>query len=269
MSSIIQNKIAPWNSILKSVIMKYKMESFRIPPMQLSTINHITQRPANRNVIFRGFVGGYKEQNFDLLDDEKLQECLKDLIQTSSIMLNSKLENDLLVISTDIRSNKVSQLKENPGCELCWWFPETGDQFRLSGNAYILPSPSINNNDFPFLMLSPYLNSSSISFDWEQERLKIWCNLLPEIRSSFIRPPPGQPIKNTDNNNNYLGKKLNAIGKDKNEKELIKNALENFALVIFKIDFVDRVQLNTEKRTTWEFREKEGNNEWTEVDVYP
>ncbi|CAG8468005.1 9076_t:CDS:2 [Diversispora eburnea] len=248
MSSIIQNKIAPWNSILKSVIMKYKMESFRIPSMQLSTINHITQRPANRNVIFRGFVGGNKDQDFDLLDDKKLQEYLKDLIQTSSIILNSKLENDLLVIATDIRSNKVLQLKNDPGCELCWWFPETGDQFRLSGNAYILSSPSNNNDDFPFSMLSSYLNSySSIPFDWEQERLKIWCNLLPEIRSSFIRPPPG---------------------KDKNEKELIKNALENFALVIFNIDFVDRVQLNIEKRTTWEFREKEGNK-WTEVDVYP
>lgn len=84
----------------------------------MSTINHKTQRPTNRNVIFRGFVGENEKK------DDELQKYLEYLTRISgapSISLNSKLENDLLVINTDIRTKKVSQLKNNSGCELCWY----------------------------------------------------------------------------------------------------------------------------------------------------
>ena len=38
-------------------------------------------------------------------------------------------------IVTDARSAKVPQLRENPACELNWWFPGSNEQFRISGRA--------------------------------------------------------------------------------------------------------------------------------------
>ncbi|CAG8792087.1 17740_t:CDS:1, partial [Acaulospora morrowiae] len=55
------------------------------------------------------------------------------------------------------------------------------------------------------------------------------------------------------------------------EKELVKQALENFGLVILKVYFVDRFELHCEnhKRTTWQLKKSDiGNDgeeeEWVE-----
>lgn len=53
-------------------------------------------RPACRTVVFRGFLG----------------------------------DSDKLTFVTDGRSAKVGELAAQPACELCWYLPETRDQFR-------------------------------------------------------------------------------------------------------------------------------------------
>lgn len=48
------------------------------------------------------------------------------------------LDDGRLLISTDMRNEKVAELAVNPSCELCWYFTETREQFRISGRAHVV-----------------------------------------------------------------------------------------------------------------------------------
>jgi pyridoxamine 5'-phosphate oxidase len=61
-------------------------------------------RPANRTVVFRGFVG----------------------------------DTNQLTAVTDVRSAKVRELDASPWAEACWYFPMTREQFRLGGRAFLV-----------------------------------------------------------------------------------------------------------------------------------
>jgi pyridoxamine 5'-phosphate oxidase len=71
--------------------------------LQLATVRG-DGRPANRSVVFRGF-----------LDD-----------------------TDSLTVVTDARSAKVRDLESVPWAEACWYFPMTREQFRLGGRASVV-----------------------------------------------------------------------------------------------------------------------------------
>jgi PPOX class probable FMN-dependent enzyme len=71
--------------------------------LQLATIR-ADGRPANRTVVFRGFLG----------------------------------ETDCISLVTDTRSAKVRELEASPWAEACWYFPMTREQFRLGGRARVL-----------------------------------------------------------------------------------------------------------------------------------
>jgi hypothetical protein len=42
------------------------------------------------------------------------------------------------MISTDLRNEKVAELATNPNCELCWYFTDSREQFRISGRAHVV-----------------------------------------------------------------------------------------------------------------------------------
>ena len=67
---------------------------------QLATVRS-DGRPANRTVVVRGFLG----------------------------------ESNHLSIVTDSRSKKYGEIAANPNVELCWYFAESREQFRLAGLA--------------------------------------------------------------------------------------------------------------------------------------
>ena len=66
--------------------------------VQMATVN-AQGRPANRTLVFRGFVN----------------------------------ETSQLTFATDLRSPKTSELVHSPWAELCWYFPVTHEQFRIAG----------------------------------------------------------------------------------------------------------------------------------------
>ncbi|WP_341678199.1 pyridoxamine 5'-phosphate oxidase family protein [Niveibacterium sp. SC-1] len=70
--------------------------------VQLATVR-ADGRPANRTLVFRGFLSG-----------------------------------DRLAFITDLRSDKVAELACHPFAEACWYFPEARVQWRLLGEAQCL-----------------------------------------------------------------------------------------------------------------------------------
>ncbi len=92
-----KEKLAPWRSPLARAIHRNRAVPFS-RYFQLATVR-ADGRPANRTVVFRGFVAD---------------------------------TNRLMVVS-DRRSEKNKQIIHNASAAVCWYFTKTREQFRLSG----------------------------------------------------------------------------------------------------------------------------------------
>ncbi|WP_445636385.1 Npun_F5749 family FMN-dependent PPOX-type flavoprotein [Nostoc sp. DSM 114161] len=89
--------LAPWRSAIAHALHRNRSLVYA-RYLQLATIQ-ASDRPANRTVVFRGF--------------------LEDTNQLKFI--------------TDSRSAKADQIQQQPWAEACWYFPNTREQFRLAG----------------------------------------------------------------------------------------------------------------------------------------
>lgn len=96
------NQLAPWRSPLSRALHLNRSQPYS-RYLQLATIT-IDGRPANRTVVFRGF-----------LDD-----------------------TNQLQIVTDSRSEKIAQIEQQPWTEACWYFTKTREQFRLLGKLTVV-----------------------------------------------------------------------------------------------------------------------------------
>lgn len=103
--------LAPWRSPLS----RAEHRNRSVPNaryLQLATVGS-DGKPANRTVVFRGFLEG----------------------------------SDRLKFVTDARSEKAGQIDRHPWGEICWYFPKTREQFRISGQLTLVragtPDPSL------------------------------------------------------------------------------------------------------------------------------
>lgn len=99
--------LAPWRSALSRALHRNRSLVYA-RYAQLATMRP-DGTPANRTIVFRGFVD--------------------QAIPSSS---------DDLKFITDQRSEKISQLQTNPAAELCWYFPKTREQFRIAGILQVI-----------------------------------------------------------------------------------------------------------------------------------
>lgn len=130
-------ELAPWRSALSRALHRNRSLVYA-RYAQLATVQG--NRPANRTVVFRGF-----------------------------------LENsNTLKFVTDRRSKKVEQIAKNPWGALCWYFPKTREQFRISGELMVVTA---TEEDSDLLHL----------------REMVWSALSEGARSQFAWPHPGQP----------------------------------------------------------------------------
>ena len=94
--------LAPWRSPLSRALHRNRS----VPQsryFQLATTRQ-DGRPANRTVVFRGFLEG----------------------------------TNWLKVVTDTRSEKAPQINHSPWGEVCWYFPTTREQFRLLGSLILV-----------------------------------------------------------------------------------------------------------------------------------
>ena len=107
--------------------------------LQLATVRS-DGRPANRTVVFRGF----------------------------------RDDTDQLKFIADDRSEKVEQIDYSTWAEICWYFPNTREQFRLLGTLTLVKS------DTP-------------DADLQQARQAMWQDLSDSARVQFDWAHPGKP----------------------------------------------------------------------------
>jgi len=157
-------------------------------------------RPANRTIVFRGF--------FD--------------------------DSPRLTFVSDARSPKVHELERSPWCELCWYFPVTHEQFRISGPTVVVGQ-----------------NSDDVSLE---ARRKIWCQLAEPVRVSFTWPAPGNPRDGRV--------PFPSIHPDQ------ETPVSHFCLLILDPQEVDLLELNGNPQHRWIFH-REGPDHWQGTEVNP
>lgn len=102
-------KVAPWRSPLARALQRNRSQADS-RYFQLATVQ-ADGRPANRTVVFRGF-----------LDN-----------------------TNLLKIIIDTRSDKFEQIQHQPWGEACWYFTTTREQFRLAGKLDAINADCLNS----------------------------------------------------------------------------------------------------------------------------
>ncbi|KAK9845147.1 hypothetical protein WJX84_011073, partial [Apatococcus fuscideae] len=110
---------------------------------QLATVRP-DGRPSNRTVAFRGFL-------------EK---------------------SDRLTFTTDTRTQKNKDVDHMHWAEICWYFPDSREQYRLLGQLTLIGEGSTDK-------------------ELSQERLKAWKECSETNRKWFSGPDPGKPKADT------------------------------------------------------------------------
>ncbi|XP_042398818.1 pyridoxine/pyridoxamine 5'-phosphate oxidase 2-like isoform X1 [Zingiber officinale] len=149
---------------------------------QLATIGS-NGRPSNRTVVFRGF-----------------QE-----------------DTDMIQINTDCRSVKIEEIQHCRFGEVCWYFTESWEQFRLKGTIDIIDAT----------------NSDALKL---QKREKAWFASSLKSRLQYLAPTPSLPAI--------------AIHDPGEEIQLdpSEGPVDAFCLLIFDPDQVDYLNLRSNER---------------------
>lgn len=143
--------LAPWRSPLSRALHLNRSQPYS-RYLQLATVRK-DGRPANRTVVFRGFLEGSNQ----------------------------------LQIVTDSRSEKVSQIEERPWGEACWYFTKTREQFRLLGNLTVVTVdyPDESLQKARRLVWQQLSDGARSQFAWPDPGQK-----RVEKASAFSLPPP-------------------------------------------------------------------------------
>jgi pyridoxamine 5'-phosphate oxidase len=192
--------LAPWRGAIAHAL--HRNRSFVYARyLQLATVQP-NGRPANRTLVFRGF--------------------LEDTNQLKFI--------------TDTRSAKADQIQQQPWAEICWYFPNTREQFRINGDLTLVSSDDSHQ-------------------DLQPARIAMWQELSDAARLQFAWPHPGKPRVETPE----------AFAPPAPDPV---QPLPNFCLLLLNPVEVDHLELRGEPQNRRFYRRDE-NQEWSCEEINP
>ena len=167
--------------------------------MQLATVTD-AGLPAVRTVVFRGWM---QKEEGDVVNAQ------------------DTLDTDVhLKFITDMRSHKMLQSKV---AEVCWYFTETREQFRLRGDLIMVTNESTDSG----LIL---------------QRNGLWKSISDSARAAYEWPAPGSDrAEDADDEKDY---KCTAD---------IGSVSDNFVLMLLRPTYIDHLRLKgfPQKRSIW------------------
>lgn len=190
--------LAPWRSPLARALHRNRSRAHSRYP-QLATVRP-TGRPANRTVVFRDFVP----------------------------------DTNSLLFVTDVRSDKIDHIAHLPEGELCWYFTETREQFRLGGQIWVVTDQEETTESTPI-------------------RQQAWEQLSDQSRQQFAWPQPGQ-VRESEG---YAPVDLSA-----------SPPLATFAVLVFEPDTVDHLELRGEPQNRYHYW-RQPDQSWKMLEVNP
>ncbi|MBD2526340.1 Npun_F5749 family FMN-dependent PPOX-type flavoprotein [Nostoc sp. FACHB-133] len=192
--------LAPWRGAIAHALHRNRSLVYA-RYLQLATVQP-NGRPANRTLVFRGF-----------LEDT----------------------NQLRFI-TDTRSAKADQIQQQPWAEICWYFPNTREQFRMAGDLTLISSDDSHQN------LQP-------------ARIAMWQELSDAARLQFGWPHPGKP-------------RIKEAGAFESSPPDPIEPLSNFCLLLLDPVQVDHLELRGEPQNRWLYHRNQ-QQEWSSEAINP
>ncbi|KAI8815392.1 pyridoxamine 5'-phosphate oxidase-domain-containing protein [Cladochytrium replicatum] len=321
----------PWKPVLEHAIHANASER-AAQYVQLATVKP-NGRPSNRTLVFRGFFpvpdidldllptptpsmtnlsSGGSSTNIDHSIPAPISRSSSDSFRqwgSSSSLHASRGEtlaavklNTLLEFVADIRSAKIGEewsAGKVAHAEVCWYFPQTREQFRLAGTLHMLAPP---NSPLVQSVLPPWAPKD---VDWEAERLRLWREISPSLRASFSWGPPGRPFVEGEQLSKLecmlpaevapsaLTADATAAGQDgvvnltvsspspqhpaphtvaqsrsTKEQQLIKihdEALSHFGILLLDVEFVDHLDLKTVPQTRMHYKVRVPERTWGRI----
>ncbi|KAL5540041.1 hypothetical protein UlMin_021744 [Ulmus minor] len=194
--------ITPWKKLLLDALeanAHIKHSSF----FQLATVG-FNGRPSNRTVVFRGF-----QEN-----------------------------SEKIIINTDCRTRKIEELKHCPFAEICWYFTDSWEQFRINGMIDIIDG----SNPDPGKL---------------QQREKSWFASSLKSRLQYLGPNPGLP--------NLSEEPPKEIFLDSS-----RGPVDAFCLLVLDPDQVDYLNLKSNQRLSFTSTQiVNGEKSWTSERINP
>ncbi|THF98156.1 hypothetical protein TEA_024365 [Camellia sinensis var. sinensis] len=159
--------------------------------------------------------GEDRRQQSDLMEDPP--------IALSFSGLGFEENSDKMRINTDCRTHKIDDLKHCPFAEICWYFTDSWEQFRINGRIDVVDG----------LCLDPLKL---------QQREKAWFASSVKSRLQYLGPNPGLPS---------LGEQSSS------ESSLDPSAgpVDAFCLLVLDPDQVDYLNLKINERLTFSSRQ--------------
>ncbi|MEH1905669.1 MAG: Npun_F5749 family FMN-dependent PPOX-type flavoprotein [Nostoc sp.] len=192
--------LAPWRSAIVHALDRNRSLVYA-RYLQLATVQ-ANGRPANRTLVFRGF--------------------LEDTNQLKFI--------------TDTRSAKADQIQQQPWAEVCWYFPNTREQFRITGCLTLVSGDDSHQ-------------------DLQPARISMWQELSDAARLQFAWPHPGKPRVETPE----------AFAPPAPDPV---QPVSNFCLLLLDPVQVDHLELRGEPQNRWLYYCDE-NQEWSSQAINP
>ncbi|OVA06323.1 Pyridoxamine 5'-phosphate oxidase [Macleaya cordata] len=193
---------APWKQLLLNALdsnANFKHSTY----FQLATIGS-NGRPANRTVVFRGFEDG----------------------------------SNKIHINTDCRTCKIEEIKRFPFAEICWYFTESWEQFRINGTVDIIDG----SNPDPMKLV---------------QREKAWFGSSLRSRLQYLGPTPGLPcISEEPSQELSLDPSTGPVGA--------------FCLLVVDPDQVDYLNLKSNERLSFTSKDNgDGGKCWISKKINP
>jgi pyridoxamine 5'-phosphate oxidase len=192
--------LAPWRGAIAHALHRNRSLVYA-RYLQLATIQ-ANGSPANRTLVFRGF--------------------LEDTNQLKFI--------------TDNRSAKADQIQQQPWAEICWYFPNTREQFRITGCLTMVSSDDSDQN------LQP-------------ARIAMWQELSDAARLQFAWPHPGKP-------------RIQESGAFEPPAPDPVEPVPNFCLLLLDPVQVDHLELRGEPQNRWLYR-RDDQQDWSSEAINP
>ncbi len=191
--------LAPWRSPLSRALDR-NIRLAHARYLQLATVR-ADGRPANRTLVFRGFLEDTNQLKFAI----------------------------------DARSQKIDQIEQKPWAESCWYFPETREQFRITGSLTLVGS------DHPDSAL-------------QQARVATWQELSNAARLQFAWPHPSKP-------------RADAAAFEPPPPDVVQ-PLPNFCLLLLEPMQVDHLELRGEPQNRWLYN-RDSDPAWSTQAINP
>lgn len=189
--------LAPWRSAIAQALQRNRSLVYA-RYLQLATVRQ-DGRPANRTVVFRGF----------------------------------RDDTDQLKLIADDRSEKIEQINYSTWAEVCWYFPNTREQFRLLGTLTLV-------------------KSDTSDADLQQARQTMWQNLSDNARVQFDWAHPGKP-------------KTEALSQPTPSPT---DPLPHFCLLLLEPTQVDHLELRGEPQNRFLYHQT-ADRSWSKQEVNP